>query len=52
VCELYYNLNSEGYKPYTGTITITQPGTTTVRAIATKWHYTTSAAAQATYQIK
>ena len=51
-CELYYTVDGEGFKKYTGPVTITKFGTTTVKAIATEWHYTTSNPANVIYEVK
>jgi hypothetical protein len=51
-CVLYYSVNGGGSIKYSGPVTITQLGATTVKAIATEWHQTTSAASEATYTIK
>jgi hypothetical protein len=50
-CVLAYSVNGEGFKNYTGPVTITRLGTTLVKAITTETHHKTSVS-EATYTIK
>jgi hypothetical protein len=51
-CQIYYTIDGQGFKEYTGPVTITKFGTTPVKAITTEWHYSTSNPANVVYEVK